>query len=213
GHALGRFQLLEHAADRDHVALEHELRLVEPGSHADQLGEVQDRHLVRLAGRGLELLLPGIQREMAERARRDHRVGAGFERLLDQLDELAECQLLTGLDDRETAALDLGRVVDRLAAASLDDRLERPRAVGVLEAHELRGAEDLAAVERRDLEALETLVRNLLELLVTVAVGDQPEEVLDLDPSGVAWRADGLEVLVDALAERLVLLQLEVRLP
>jgi len=57
---------------------------------------------------------------MAERAWRHHRVGAGFERLLDRLDQLAESQLLSGLDDREPAALDLRGIVDRLAAAGLD---------------------------------------------------------------------------------------------
>ena len=133
------------------------------------------------AGLLLELLLPGVEREMAERARRHHRVGAGLRRLLDRLDQLAERDLLAGLDDREAAALDLRRVVDRLAAAGLDDRLERPGLVGILEAQDLRRPQDLAAVERRDLEALEALVRDLLEPLVAVALGDQPEEVLDLD--------------------------------
>jgi len=34
----------------------------------------------------------------------------------------------------EAAALDLGRVVDRLAATGLDDRLERPGAIRILKA-------------------------------------------------------------------------------
>ena len=101
-----------------------------------------------------ELRLPRVEREVAERARRHHRVGAGLHRLLDRLDQLAERGLLARLDDREAAALDLRRVVDRLAAARLDDPLERRRAVGILEAQDLRRAQDLAAVERRDLEAL-----------------------------------------------------------
>ena len=96
--------------------------------------EVQDRHLEVLAGRRLQLRLPRVEREVAERARRHHRVGARLDRLLDRLDQLAERRLLAGLDDREAAALDLRRVVDRLAAAGLDDPLERPRPVGVLEA-------------------------------------------------------------------------------
>ena len=118
---------------------------------------------------------------MAERARRDHRVGAGLLRLLDRLDQLAERGLLARLDDREAAALDLRRVVDRLAAAGLDDPLERGRLVGVLEAEQLRRPQDLAAVERRDLQALQALVRDLLQQLVALALGDQPEEVLDVD--------------------------------
>ena len=77
----------------------------------------------------------------------------GLLRLLDRLDQLAERRVLARLDDREAAALDLRRVVDRLAAAGGDDPLERVGPVGVVEAHQLRRPEDLAAVERRDLEA------------------------------------------------------------
>jgi hypothetical protein len=98
---------------------------VEPGGDADQLREVQDRHLEVLAGLLLQLRLPGVEREVAERARRHDRVGAGLLRLLDRLDQLAERRLLARLDDREAAALDLRGVVDRLAAARLDDPLER----------------------------------------------------------------------------------------
>src|SRR5947209_19027826 len=93
-------------------------------------------------------------------------------RLLDGLDQLAHRRLLTRLDDREAAALDLRRIVDRLAAARLDDALERPRAIGILEAEDLRRPQDLAAVERRDLEALQALVRSHLELLVALTFGD-----------------------------------------
>src|SRR5204863_468213 len=80
------------------------------------------------------------------------------------------------------------------AAAGLDDRLERPRPVGILEAEDLRRPQDLAAVERRDPQALEPLVRGLLQPLVAVALGDQPEQVLDLDSARVRRRADRLEV-------------------
>src|SRR5438045_9728427 len=118
---------------------------------------------------------------MAERTRRHHHVGARLERLLDRLDELAHRGLLARLDDREAAALDLRRVVDGLAAARLDDALERPRAVRILEAEDLRRAQDLAAVEGRDLEALEPAVRRLLQQLVPLARGDPPPEVADVD--------------------------------
>src|SRR3954449_4386879 len=150
---------------------------------------------------------------MAERTRRDHRVRTALHRLLDRLDQLAERRLLAGLDDREPAALDLRGVVDRLAAASFDDRLEAPRAVGILEAHDLRRTQDLAPVERRDLQALEPLVRGLLEELEALALGDQPEQVLDLDGCVVGRHADTLEVLVAPRAELLVVAQLPVRLP
>src|SRR5438034_951301 len=84
--------------------------------------------------------------------------GPSLPRLLDRLDQLAERRLLARGDDRETAALDLRRVVDRLAAAGLDDPLERPGTIRILEAEELRRPQDLAAVERRHLQPLEPLV-------------------------------------------------------
>src|SRR4029079_2161079 len=96
-------------------------------------------------------------------------------------------------------ALYLRGIVDRLAATGLDDRLERPRAIRVLEAHQLRRTQDLAAVEGRDLESLEALVRDFLELLVAFAFGDQPQKVLDLDAAGIARRTDRLEVVVHPL--------------
>src|SRR5207244_6513747 len=109
---------------------------------------MEDRHPEVLARRRRQLRLPGVERQMAERTRRDHRVGAGLLCLLDWLDQLAERRLLARGDDRKTAALDLRGIVDGLAAARLDDPLERPRAVGILEAEQLRGTQDLAAVER-----------------------------------------------------------------
>src|SRR6266852_9361461 len=111
---------------------------------------------------------------MAERARRHHHVGPRLHRLLDRLDQLAERSLLARLDDRKAAALDLRGIVDRLAAARLDDPLERPRAIRILETHDLRRAQDLAAVERRDLEPLEPLVGGDLQLLVPLALGNLP---------------------------------------
>src|SRR5262249_1849827 len=195
--ALG-LELLDDRLDGDDVPLELQLGLLEPGRDADQLRQMQDRHLEVLAGRLLQLRLPRVEREVAERARRHDRVGAGLRGLLDRLDQLAERGLLARLDDRETAALDLGRVVDRLAAAGLDDRLERPRPVGVLEAEDLRRPQDLATVEGRDLEALQALVGDLPQQLVALALGDQPEQVLDLDRPLVWRRADRLQVLADA---------------
>ncbi len=128
-----------------------------------------------------QLRLPRIEREMAERAGRHDRVGARLHRLLDRLDELAERGLLARLDDREPAALELRRVVDRLAAAGLDDPLERRGRVGILEPEHPRRTEDLAAVEGRDLEPLQPLVRRLLELREALLVGELPEQVADVD--------------------------------
>src|SRR5262249_24011888 len=151
----------------------------------DELREMEDRYPERPPRRGLELLLPRVEREMAERARRDHHVGAGLHRLLDRLDELAHRRLLARLDDLEPAALDLGGLVDRLAAARLDDPFERPRTVRILEAEDLRRTQDLAAVERRDLQSLEPLVRRRLQLLVARALRDLPQEMADVDVAGV----------------------------
>src|SRR5438552_3188197 len=131
-------QLLEDRGDRDDVPLELELRLLEAGGDADELGEVEDRHAEVLAGRLPQLRLPRVEGEMAERARGDDRVGARLPRLLDRLDQLAERGLLAGLDDREPAALDLRGIVDGLAPARFDDPFERPRAVRILEAEYLR---------------------------------------------------------------------------
>jgi hypothetical protein len=116
------------------VPLELQLRVGEAGGDADQLREVQDRH-PEVAARLLpELRLPRIEREVAERAGRHDRVGACLGRLLDRLDQLAERGVLARLDDRKAAALDLRRVVDRLAAAGLDDPLQRLGPVGIVEA-------------------------------------------------------------------------------
>src|SRR5436305_7455203 len=144
------FELLEDRRDRHHVPLELQLRFLEPGCDADELRQVQDRHPEVLAGGRAKLGLPRVERKVAQRARRHDRVGTGVLRLLDWLDQLAERRLLPRLDDREAAALDLRRVVDRLASASLDDPLERPRAVRILAPEDLRRAQNLTTVERRD---------------------------------------------------------------
>ena len=86
--------------------------------------------------------------------------------------------------------------------------------VGILEALDLRRAQDLAAVERRDLQALQAAVRRrLLQELVALALGDLPEQVPDVDVALVRGHADRDEVLVDARAQVGVAHQHEVRLP
>src|SRR5262249_12370235 len=155
----------------DDVPLELQLRLLEPGRDADELREVEDRHPEVLAGRRSQLRLPRVERQVTQRTRRHHRVRSGLRRLLDRLDQLAERRLLARLDDREPAALDLRWIVDRLAAARLDDPLERPRAVGILEPEDLRRTQDLAAVERRDLEPLQPFVSRALQQLEPLALG------------------------------------------
>src|SRR2546423_8739064 len=121
------FELLDHGLHRDDVPLELQLVLLEPRRDADELRQMEDRQREVASGRLAQLRLPRAEREVAERARRDHRVGARLDRLLDRLDQLADRDLLARLDDREAAAPPLRRVGDRLAAAGLDDPLQRPR--------------------------------------------------------------------------------------
>ena len=127
-----------------------------------------------------------VERQVAERARGDDHVGARVGRLLQRQDRLAERDVLTREDDREAAALDLRGVVDRLGAAGLDQPLERARAVRILESQHLARAQDLAAVERRDLEPRQALDGDLLEALVAVALGELPQQVPHLDAAAVA---------------------------
>ena len=63
GDALRRLEreLLEHWVHRDDVALEAELRVLEPGRNADELREVEDRHLEVLARLLPELRLPCVE--------------------------------------------------------------------------------------------------------------------------------------------------------
>src|SRR3954447_3006017 len=150
---------------------------------------------------------------MAERTGSDHRIGACLRGLLDRLDQLAHGDVLARLDDREATALDLGRIVDRLAAAGLDDRLERPRLVRVLEAEQLRRAQDLATVEGGDLQPFQALVRHFAKPLRAVVLDHQPEQVLDVDVGLVRRYSDRCEVLVHARAKLGVVDQLEVGLP
>src|SRR4051812_26186145 len=204
--------LLEDRVDGHDVPLELELGVLESRGDPDQLRQVQDRHLEAAAGRGLELRLPRVERQVVERARRDDRVGPALHRLLDRLDQAAHRGLLPPPEYRDPAAFDLRRVVDRLPAAGLDDRLERPGPVRVLEAEQLRRAQDLAAIERRHAQALQPLVRRLLQQLVALALGDHPEQVSHLDAALVRGDADRAQVVVHPRAHGLVALEDVVRL-
>ena len=66
GAARSDGELLDDGGDGDDVALELEVGAVEPGGDADQLREVEDRHLEVLARLLAELELPGVEREMAQ---------------------------------------------------------------------------------------------------------------------------------------------------
>src|SRR4029077_4232948 len=85
--ATSALELLQDGRDRHDVALELQRRVGQAGGHADQLREGEDRHREVAPRRGLQLRLPGVEREVAEGARRDDRVGSCLRRLLDRLDE------------------------------------------------------------------------------------------------------------------------------
>ena len=163
------------------MTLELKLVIGEAGSGADQLRQVKDRHVELDVGLLRGLTLPRVQGEMAKRTRGHHRVGPGGLGLGKWLDQLTQGDLLACEHDREAAALDLGRVVDRYRAASLDDALERLGPIGILEAQDLGGPKDLAPVERRNLYAFERAVSDLLQALVAFTLGDLPEQMANLD--------------------------------
>src|SRR3954471_22992790 len=58
--ATSDLELLERRPRVDDVALELQLRLLEPGGDAHELREVEDREAELPPGRRLELLLPGV---------------------------------------------------------------------------------------------------------------------------------------------------------
>src|SRR5262245_19077120 len=117
---------LDDRLHRDDVTLEVQLRLLEARGDADQLGQVQDRHREPPTRGGLELRLPAVERQVAQRSRSHDRIRARLGRLLYRLEKLAERNLLARLDDRDAAPLDLCGIVDGLPAACLDERLQRP---------------------------------------------------------------------------------------
>src|SRR5262249_45226350 len=92
------FQALRDRLYRDDVALELQLVVSQAGGDPEQLRQVEDRHLERTSGRLLQLQLPGVEGQVAERARRHHRVRAGVGCLLDRLQQLSEGYLLARLD-------------------------------------------------------------------------------------------------------------------
>src|SRR5436190_748179 len=80
------------------------------------------------------------------------------------------------------------------------------------DADELRRAQALAAVARRDLQVLEAPVRRLLQQLVALALRDLPEQVAHLDVAAVGRDPDALQVVAHALTQSVVVLQLPVGL-
>src|SRR4029077_18343561 len=92
------------------MSLELQLVLPDAGGGPEQLGEVQDRYVEGPARVLLGLLLPRVEREVAERARCDDHVGPGVPGLRQRLHGHAQRHVLARQDDGEAAALDLGLV-------------------------------------------------------------------------------------------------------
>ena len=97
-----------------------------------------------------------IEVQVAQRARRDEAVGLGVDRVADVAAGLLERGLLVHRDDREAAALVLAGVLDHRAAERLDEHVQVAVArVLVVDAQPVGRADDVAAVERADLQVLQ----------------------------------------------------------
>jgi hypothetical protein len=150
----------------DDVTSEAELLRRQPEREADELGEVEHRHAeLATDDAGGERLLQ-VEVQMAERARRDDAVGVGVDRVAEVAAGLLQRGGLVHRDDREATALVRARVVDHGAAERLDQLLE----VGVarvlfVDPDAVVGADDVAAVERADLEVRQRALDQLAQLL------------------------------------------------
>ena len=93
--------------------------------------------------------------------------------------------LFAGLQDGKTAALALPREVSELGAQNRNQLTEIGASLPGFRSrhHDLRGPEDIAAVERRNLEARERPLNHGLELLDPEVLEQDPEQVLDLHRS------------------------------
>ena len=122
-----------------HVLVHAELLGLEAEREADQLRQVQHRQAeVAVDDLGRVGLLK-VEVQVAERARRDERVGVRVDRVADVPAGLLQRRLAVHRDDREAAALARALVVDRLAAERLDHLLEVAVALGMLVVAEAGG--------------------------------------------------------------------------
>ena len=97
---------------------------LEPQGEAEQLRQVQDRHVQRAADDAGGARLLQVEVEVAQRARGDEAVGLGVHRVTEVTAGLLERVLLVHRDDREPAALVLAGVVDDGAAERVDQQLQ-----------------------------------------------------------------------------------------
>ena len=118
---------------------------------ADELGQVQHRHLQLAPDDGLGERLLEVEVEVAQRAGRDDAVRLGVDGVAEVAAGLLERGRLVHRDDREAAALVRAGVVDHGAAERVDHLLEVALArVLVVDPQALGGPHDVAAVERAD---------------------------------------------------------------
>src|SRR5512132_1229799 len=183
---------------RGDVLVHAELLRLEAQGEADELGEVENRqpqvpiHDLRRLG------LLHVEVEVAERARGDQAVGIGVDRVPDVRAGLTQRDVAGHCDDGEAAALPGAVVLDDLAAERLDQAVEVEVALGVLLVTEaMLRAQDVAAVEGADPEAVERLGHLFDEAIETVVLDQHPEEVLVGEALGVVREALFGEGLVD----------------
>ena len=133
--------------------LQAELLGLQPERQADQLGQVQDRHVQLAADDVFGERLLQVEVQVAQRAGRHQAVGVGVDRVAEMAAGLLERGLLVHRDDREAAALAHAGVLDHGAAERLDHLLEVvvARVLGV-DPQALARAHDVAAVEGADLQ-------------------------------------------------------------
>ena len=96
---------------------------VEAERQADELGQVQHRHLQLAPDDGFRDRLLEVEVEVAQRARRDDAVGLRVDRVAEVASGLLQRGRLVHRDDREAAALVRAGVVDHGAAERVDHPL------------------------------------------------------------------------------------------
>ena len=180
------------------MALEAQLLGLEAEGEADELGQVQDRHVELAAHRALGQRLLEVEVEVAQRARRHQAVGVGVDGVAEVAPGLLERGVLVHRDDGKAAALVRAGVLDDRAAERLDDlrQVGVARAFDGVDAQAVDGAHDVAAVERADLEVGQGAPDPRAQLVEADLLDQQPQEVL-VGQALLVRQALGRQRLVD----------------
>src|SRR5947207_5637770 len=191
---------VDHRGGPYHVAAHAELLRLEAECQADELGEVQDRHVEVAADDFLGQRLLQVEVQVAERAGGHEAVRLGVHRVAEVAAGLLERGLLVHRDDREAAALAHARIVDHGAAECLDQEVQVVVA-GMLcvDAQPVARAHDVAAVEGADAQVGERPRHARAQLVEPDLLDEQPQEVL-VGQALLVAEALGRERAVDVLA-------------